>query len=609
MSDELLRYYNSELQYIRRQGDEFARAHPDVAAHLRFGSEGENDPYVGRLIEAFAYLNARTRLKIEDEFPELASSFLEIILPHYQRQIPSVCVVKFELDSSQAEQFEGYQVPRRSVVESEAIEGEPCQFRTCYPVTCWPFRVNSVSLRGVPFEAPSFSLPRQPLGLLKITLETFNSNVSFADFKAESLRFFINMATPFSFQLYELVHTSVMAVGMGVSPSDKQARRLASAPIQSVGFAVDEGIVDYPPQSFLGYRLLSEYFAVPQKFLFFDLQLGDAMRSQNGSHVELFFYLDKRWQDLEPHIQSDALQLSCTPIVNLFQKRAEPIRLTHFDGSYTIVPDARRPVAHEIYSIDSVNGVSTDGDHMAFQPFYSFRHAQSKDSRAFWHATCRELQTDNELEFGNELEISFVDLEFNPLEPGNWTVDINTTCTNRNLPSRMPFGAGQPFLQLDGGGAVDRVLCLTKPSVPLRPPVGQALRWRVVSHLSLNHLSIVDDDQGATAFRELLKLYDFRMDEITANSVAGLQQIEAKPIMGRVPGDRTGAMCRGLQTTITFDESKYTAGNLYLFASVLDQFLRLYCNINSFNQTMAASTKRQGVVYRWPAHAGLQRIL
>ncbi len=609
MSDELLRFYNSELQFIRRQGDEFARAHPEVAAHLRFGSEGENDPYVGRLVEAFAYLNARTRLKIEDEFPEIAGSLIDIVLPHYQRPLPSMCIAQFALDSSQAEQFNGYQIPVKAVVESEAIDGEPCLFRSCYPVTCWPFRLKAAKLRGVPFEAPSCSLPQQALGCLRLTLETFNSKVKFSAFHAKTLRFFLKLAPPFSFQLYELIFNNVIGVAIGANAKDPQAHLLASDCIQPVGFGIDEGMVDYPPQSFVGYRLLSEYFAMPEKFLFFDLRLDASLAQLDTTQMELFFYLNQRWQDLEPHVQADSLQLGCTPLVNLFSKRAEPIRLTHFDASYTVVPDARRPLAHEIYSIDGVTGLSSTGETLDLQPFYSFRHGTRRGNRGFWHTSRRELQSDNELARGTELDIAFVDLEFNPLAPGNWTIDIETTCTNRNLPSRMPFGAGQPTLQLEGGGAVERVHCLTKPTVPLRLPVGQGLRWRIVSHLSLNHLSLVDDQQGATALREMLSLYDLRGDEITGNSVIGLLNVSSRPVMGRVPGDFSGAMCRGLQVRIEFDEDKYTAGNLFLFASVLERFFALYCNLNSFTQTIATSNRRQGVIHQWPARAGLQKLV
>ena len=265
-------------------------------------------------------------------------------------------------------------------------------------------------------------------------------------------------------------------------------------------------------------------------------------------------------------------------------------------------------MGHEVYSIDSVSGLSSDGEDCDFRPFYSFRHQPDRQQHAFWHATRRVYESDSELAGGTELDISFVDLHFDPLIAGNWTIDIETTCTNRNLPARMPFGNGQPRMHLEGG-AIGKVSVLTKPTMPLRPPLGQDLRWRVVSHLSLNHLSLIDSEEGATALRELLTLYDFRGDEITANSVMGLLSVRSEPITGRVPGDRTGAMCRGMRVTLEFDEEKYSGGNLFLFASVLDRFIALYSNLNSFTQTVAKTNRRQGEFHRWPARDGAQKIL
>ncbi len=608
MSDDLLRYYNSELQYVRRLGDQFARAHPQVAPNLRFGTDGDYDPYVGRLVEAFAYLNARTRQKIEDEFPEIAASYLDIILPHYQRPVPSSCIARFELDSSLAEQFDGYPIARHATVESAPVNGEACLFRTCYPVTCWPFRIAGVSLRGLPFDAPAYALPEQPLGMLQISLETLVNKLTFDRFSASRLRFYIRLAPPFSFQLHELLLDGVLGVAVADSAKEGEATRLPPEAVRAVGFELDEGLVDYPPQSFPGYRLLAEYFAFPEKFLFVDIELGEALRKVKSPRLEIFCYLRKRWKDLEPQVKKDVLQTGCSPLVNLFPKRAEPIRVTHFEAQYTIVPDARRPLAHEIWSVDSVHGIAATGEEQAYVPFYSFRHTEGRAPRAFWHSTRRFVPADNELAAGTEIDIAFVDLDFNPLAGGRWTIDIETTCTNRNLPPRLPFGGQQSWFQLSGGGAVT-VEGLTRPTAPLRPPVGPELRWRVVSHLALNHLSLVDDAQGATALRELLQLYDFRNDEITGSSVAGLLKVTGKPMLGRVPGDRYGALGRGTEITLEFDEEKYTAGNLFLFASVLDRFLALYSNLNSFTRTVVTSNRRQGTLYKWPPRSGTRNLI
>lgn len=610
MSDELLRYYNSELQYLRRQGDEFAKAHPKVADHLRLGTEGEHDPYVGRLIESIAYLNARIRLKLDDEYPEIASSLIEIMLPHYQRPVPSACIAQLNLDPSQTDLFDGYTVNKHSAVETDTVDGESCQFRSCYPVTCWPFEVADVELRGLPFKAPQFDKKDQASGLLSIELSTFANKNPFSAFNADRIRFFIRLSPPFCFQLYELIFSNVLGVVVAESDQDENPFKLKDA-ISPVGFGLDEGLVEYPPQSFPGYRLLSEYFAFHNKFLFFDLNLGKSLKNFSSSKIKLFFYLKDRWQDLEPHVDKDTLRLGCTPIVNLFRKRCEPIRLERFDTSYPVIPDIRRPRAHEAYSIEKVTAVSASGKQVEFKPFYSFEHSSGGKQRAFWHATRRSVHSENLLDRGSELEISFVDLDFNPLEPDKLIVDVETLCTNRNLPSRLAL----PKLQLLAGGAIESVECLERPTEPFHPPMHEELRWRIVSQLTLNHLSLVDARNSAStpnsalAMRELLDLYDFKRDEFTANSAHGLASISSNPILGRIPGDKSGAMCRGLEVFLDFDEEKFTAGNLYLFASVIERFLGLYCNINSFTQAVARSNRRQGELYRWPARAGLQNII
>ncbi|MBX3421659.1 MAG: type VI secretion system baseplate subunit TssF [Pirellulaceae bacterium] len=613
MSDELLRYYNQELQYLRRQADEFGRANKELAAHLQLNSEGHDDPYVGRLVQAFAYLNARTRLKLDDEFPEIVSSLLDVIVPHYQRFIPSCSIVQFRLDKSQADQLKGYQVAAQANIETEPIDGEPCRFRSCYPVTCWPFQITDIALRGVPFEAPALVGQSEPHhGLLKIRLQTLDSEIPFSAFSCQSLRFYIHLPAPFCYQLYELLFQSVTGLAIARSPKDPAVQVLPLDALRAVGFAEDEGLIEYPTQSFLGYRLLTEYFAFREKFLFFDIQFDGALAGMQGASLELYLYLNRRWKDLEGYIDQTSLQLGCTPIVNLFPKQAEPIRLSHTSATYRVDPDARRRQAFEVYSIQSVRGRSNSGTIRVFEPFYSLDHANDDSARpAYWHGTRSQSEGD-ELTRGTDVDIAFVDPEFNPLKAIDWTIEIDTLCSNRNLPARMPFGGDHPRLFLEGAGAIERVQCLLKPTSPQRPAFPAGLRWRVVSHLSLNYLSLVDsrsDSSSAAALRELLTLYDFGVDPVGSNSIAGLRQVHSRACIGRLPGDYSGAICRGREVTIEFDEDKYTSGNLFLFASVLEHFLTAYCSINSFVRLVAVSNRRQGNVHQWPARGGTQHVL
>lgn len=611
MSDELLRYYNSELAFLRKMGNEFAEAHSAVAGYLKLGTEAEYDPHVGRLVQAFAYLNARTRRKLEDDFPEVSASLLEVLYPHFLRPIPSIAIVQFSLDRAQADMTGGYDLKRGTMLESLPIDGEPCRFRTAYPVTCWPIRVSNTALKGLPFEAPKTPFSSSASAVLHMTFSSFAPEIGLAKMETNKLRFFIRAPAPFNFDLYELLMNNVIGIAVAKKAQDESPKILPVEALKPVGFGRDEGLINFPNRSFPGYRLLTEYFAFPEKFLFFDLELGDALQPYETGSAELYFYLNESVQELEPRVDESTLALGCTPVVNLFTHKAEPIRLTHFSSEYRVIPDSRRPKAYEVYSVDQVTAVSRDNKRVPFRPFYSFNHHGKRASgQQFWHAK-REWSPGKEdsEDGGTEVFLSFCDLDFNPMEPGQYSVDIETTCNNRDLPSRLPFGGGQPQLQIEGGGAVSKVTCLTKPTETIRPSLRQSNRWKLISHLSLNHLSLSETSSGADAFREILRLYDHRDSQDSRKLIAGLLKVESKPTVGRVDSPVAGGMCRGLQINLNFDEEQYTGGGLFLLASVLDRFLGLYASVNSFTQTVVTTNKREGELRRWPPRAGEQVLL
>jgi type VI secretion system protein ImpG len=608
MTDELLPYYNSELEFLRLMGKEFAKAHPRSAAHLNIGGDEAYDPHVGRLVQAFAYLNARTRHKLDDDFPEISSSMLEILYPHFQRPIPSISVVKFGLDRAQADLTSGYDIKRHSMLSSESIDGQSCRFRTCYPVTCWPIDVKSASYKGLPFQAPQTTFSRRAASLITISLDTFLSDTTFAKYSAEKLRFFIRAQSYFRHDLYELIMNNVVGVAISHKP-DGEYHVLQRNCIQPVGFENEEGVLDYPARSFIGYRLLSEFFAFPDKFMFFDLHLGDVLKKHKRSRAEIYIYLDEYLEELEPRVSAETFSLGCTPIINLYKHRAEPLKVTHFDSAYRVIPDSRQPLAHEIYSIEKVTGTLSNGKPVAFQPFYSVNHRGTADAVRYWHASRYwNAGEDEAKQGGTELHLSFVDLNFAPSQAAPMTIDVETTCFNRNLPAHLPFGGGSPRLSFEEGSAVKKIEAISKPSATLRPPLKHETRWRLVSQLSLGHLSLADE-KGVEAMREILRLYDYRDSPESRKLIAGLQSIQSRPIVGRVAVNGASGLCRGMEIDLHFDEDQYKDGGLFLMASVLERFLGLYTHINSFTQTKVTTNKRDRVLCKWPPRTGQQSLV
>jgi type VI secretion system protein ImpG len=601
MSDELLAYYNRELAYFRKMAGEFAETHPKIAGRLRITGEMVEDPHVSRLIESFAYLNARTRRKIDDDFPELSEAILSVLYPHYLAPFPSCAIVRFNLHPDQIDLNEGYLLPRGAGLETQPIDGEPCRFRTSHPVRLWPISIQHAAVQGAPFTAPAVAVARDAQSIVHLQLKHYSSEVPFSALKIESLRFFLNGSTQSIYDLYELLHNDCLGVAIASSTKDANPVLLSRDAIRPVGFEREEGLIDYSARSSLGYRLLTEYFAFPEKFLFFDLTgMSERVLASAGakSDLHIFIYLKRHLRDVEKNISTHSFQLGCAPVVNLFQQRAEPIHLDNASSEYRVVPDARRPLANEVYSVQRVIATSPTNERIEYLPFYSTGHHGSKQA-CYWYAARRYTQSD--LDRGSEIFLNLVNLDYETLLRQDWTLDVDTLCLNRDLPGRLPVDVQ---LHLTTGAEMAQARCLVPPTQTFRPALRQGTLWRLISHLSLNHLSLADGEHGAEALREILKLYDMADSAATRSMIDGLKNVESRRVVGRIGGHVSGGFCRGTEIALHFDEEKFSGMGLYLFASVLERFIGLYTSINSFTRTKITSMNRRGVICEWPPRSG-----
>jgi type VI secretion system protein ImpG len=601
MSDELLPYYNRELAFLRRLGAEFAEAHPKIAGRLHLEADTAQDPHVERLIEAFALLNARTRFKLEDDYPEITDAMLGVLYPHYQRPVPAMVVVQFHADRTQGELAAGYTIGAESPLETETVAGEPCRFRTCYPVTLWPLELTSAALTGRPFTAPAGPLAAQASAVLRLELTSTSQEFSLRKVDLGSLRFFLRGQGQHVFSLYELLMNNVLGIALASSAGDREPVWLDRQSLRPVGFERDEGMFPYDARCLLGYRLLTEFFTFPQKFLFVDLAGLDRRSLRKlDRRCEIYVYLNRSTIDLEQNVSADTFQFGCAPAVNLYRQRAEPIALSHHVSEYRVVPDARRPQSHEVYSLDRVTATSPDNETIQYDPFYSLKHNHDRQrEKRYWHA--RRQAADAPGDRGTEVFISLVDLGFNPAARNQWTLEVETTCSNRDLPHRLNLNEGPSAFRLAQGGPIAAITCLSGRATPtFRAPQKRGALWRLVSHLSLNHWSLTDSEEGADGLREILALYDFADSADTRSMIEGVASVRAR----RVPGRSGGGICRGLEVTVQLDEDRFAGHGIYLFAAVLERFLGLYCSLNSFSKLIVTTNRREGELRRWMPRAG-----
>jgi type VI secretion system protein ImpG len=607
MSDALLPYYDRELNALRRLAAEFAEAHPKIAGRLRLAPETVDDPHVARLLEGVAFLAARVHHRLDDEFPELTDALLGVLYPHYLAPIPSAAIACFQ---TQPELTLPVHLDAGLGIETEPVRGETCRFRTTWPLTLWPVEIENVRLSGLPLTAPANPLASGALSVLRITLKCSSGQTSFAQLGVDRLRMFIRGAANVALPLYELLGAHVLSVAYAQGPSDPAPVLLPADAIQPVGLAPEESLLPWPARSFAGFRLLTEYFALPEKFLFVDFTRMDGKTLLcDSDRIEIFVYLDRASPELERTVGSDTLALGCTPIVNLFPQRCEPIQLTHTDVEYRIVPDARRPAAMEVWQVERVRETLPDGRSRPWRPFYRLTHGDpdAETPGGFYQLSRRSTAAPLT---GSEVYIGPHDPAFDPDAPTGAVLSVDALCSNRDLPVGLPFGGGHPELRLSEAlPAVARLSCLTAPTVPLRPPLRERRFWRLISHLSLGHLSIVGGPEGAAALREVLRLYDMRDSAETRAAIEGLIGVSARPGSARVPGARSGAFCRGVDVTLEFEQGAWQSAGLYLLAAVLDRFLALHATVNSFVRTSAVVRGRPGRAASWPARAGTRVLL
>lgn len=615
MRDALETQYENELNYIRRMALEFARDRPKIADRLYLDREtGESaDPHVERMIEAFAFLTARIRLKLDNEFSEISDALLEILYPHYLAPIPSMSIVQLDLDPTQGQLTGGYTIPRHSRLYSREVGGVPCRFRTCYDVTLWPLELVSARYHTAPFNRIVTPPPRSAdcPAMLRFEFQCRGST-PLAELQLDRLRLFFSGDELTARTYYEQIFNNVSSVLFrpGDAPDDPDGVVRDGSCLQPVGFGRDEGMLPYNPRSSRGYRLLTEYFTFPSKFLFADICGLDAIKSRRyRDRLEICLFFDRSLPELETRTKTDMFRLGCCPIINLFSQEADPIRLSQAKYEYRVIPDVRHAGAMEVYSIDRVSSTNLDRrETVEYQPFYSFRHAHDMaEDLVYWHARRRPSLRKGDA--GTDLFLSLADANFDPRLPAADVLTLETTCSNRDLPGQLRAAGGESWqFQLEGQAPVRRITPVVVPTAPARLPFEQN-RWRLISHLALNHLSIVGDRDGAEALREILKLYDIANTKVNSQHILGILRVDSRRGVAPIRDGIGYGFCRGVEVTIEFDEDKFAGSGVFLFAAVLERFLGLYASLNSATRLVARTRQRAGELKRWPFRSGERTIV
>ena len=623
MDTRLLAHYENELAFLRDMGAEFAAAFPKIAGRL--GMEGVEvlDPYVERMLEGTAFLSARVQLELEMQFPAFTGNLLEIIYPHFLAPTPSMTVVGFEPDLANSGVKDGFLLKRHTRLRSRQIEGEQtaCIYRTAADITLWPIEVAEVeyidSRGGLVAAGVSRDTPARAGIRLRLRRKDGDK---IAALKLDKLMLHLTGQGSDPWTLHETLSTRVTALaGRSTDRRDQWTQMLPGAISQPKGFETDEALLPTPRRSFDGYRLLQEYFAMPQRFHFVELSgINPALRRTTGPEVDIYILLSEAMPDAGASIRRENFVLHAVPAINLFDRVFDRVHITTTDTEHYVTPNRTALLDYEVYSIHSVSGIGTTGEtDISFRPFYSATDITAAgETHPTYYTIHRRMRQRNEKErlrgtrtsyLGSEVYLSLVDGNQAPYSASLSQLAVTGLCTNRDLPLLLST-AGKDAFHLPDGGPVLSIATIVSPSRP-RPTIAQGdTAWRLISHLSLNYLSIADAGHGGAALRELIGLYAPAGDRIVAKQLEGVRGVATRPIVRRMTDEVLSTAVRGLEIKLDFDESFFEGSGAYVLGSVLERFFRKYVTINSFTETVL-TTQQRGEITRWRPESGLGRMI
>jgi len=624
MDPLILEYYNRELKFMREMGGEFAQAYPRIAARL--GLEGLDcaDPYVERLLEGFAFLAARVQLKLDARHPDFTQHLLEMVYPHFLAPVPSCAVVEFSPDLKEGSLAGGQTIRRGASLRTPLGKGDrtSCEFRTAHDVTLWPLTVTeakylsgsgALSAQGIPTDGRARAAIRLRLKVAP--------GIDLSELELNALTFYIKATPDVTHRIYEQVIADCLGFYMRSTRPGSAVHAQPAESVRQVGFEDSEALLPVTRRGFQGYRLLQEYFAFPERFLFFSLhELRAGLLRSQGDELEIYLAMSRPQAALENALDASHFRLYCTPAVNLFPRSADRIHVNVFDTEQHLIADRNRPMDFEIFGVEKMQAVGAGGEMLAqILPFYSSDHGTDPAAEILYYTlqrrprllSVRQQQTGARAGYvGSECFISIVDSAQRQVSGEIRQIDATTLCTNRDLPIQLALGQGRTDFLIEGGVPVESVRCIAGPSYPRASPAFGNTAWKLISHLSLNYLSLIDQDveSGAQMLRGMLALYADPNDSAAARQIEGVGNVSYRPVVRRMPIAGPISYGRGLEITLRLDDAAFEGAGIMCLGSVLDRFFTRYVSINSFTQTRIHSTVR-GEVKTWPVRTGRRAIV
>jgi type VI secretion system protein ImpG len=624
MDPRLLRYYNQELQYIRESGAEFAQEFPKIASRLGMDGMEVADPYVERLLEGFAFLTARIQLKLDAEFPKLSQRLLEMIYPNFTAPMPSMMVARFfpkpgndSLNNPVLKKGSRLSGPKTAFGETR------CEFRTGNEL-----KITAIEVTGAEYFVSATDLPlssltgryAKPRAGIRLKL-TVPADVQFSKLKQDELVLFLSGTPEVAFQIYEAMAHHCLGFFVGASDQRKLPGFTWNDAefLKPLGSSDEEALLPINLRGFSGLRLVQEFFAFPQRFMFFKLSgLASLFERLQTSEVDLCLIFSTNQFELQGLVSAQSFSTNCVTAINLFERRSDRVQVVNNQTELQLVPDRSAPLDYEVYDVLEVSGYSSGNDETPFYPFFSAWHEQPQRYSRFYNCLREPRVASEKVKLngprsgyvGSEVFVQLVDEQQSPYAHNLKQLACRVRCTNRDLPLFMPLGSKSGDFTVDDSLPIESIHSVAGPSRPFSSIRDSGVSWQLVNLLSMNYLSILNADptKAATVLRELIRI----IAKISQNEVEkfcdGIVAVKASQVVRRIPLAGPIAFGRGLLIELTVDEMAFEGSNACLFGRVMSHYFERHVSINSFAETVIISNTR-GEIARFKPRMGERPIL
>lgn len=568
-------YYQKELKYLYETREYFIKYFPKLAPFLAYDSK---DPDVERIIENLAILSSKIHQELDENIPHIAESLINIVSPNYTNPIPSLCMQEFSFDKKNKENY--LIIPKGTSIKSRSIDKCVCEFKTIYDVYLYPLAIEEIFLAS-----------KNQDYTLNIKLQINQAETQICDLNLNKIILYTGNDVYTSSTLLLYMHLYLKELKLQCLDTNEEFELSSVYNIKKIGLEPNESSLFYNDLGFEAFSLLREYFFIPQKFNFLEINGLDILKECKGQTFNIEFRFSKPFPK-NCIFRKELFSLSMTPIVNIFTKSAEPLVNNHKRDGYRIFIDRMLPEAYELIQVKQVKAHNSDGGRRLLKNYKSFERFEFlKENQNDFYSLSTKKNTKGEI---------FNEISFFSSHSLNETISIDLLCSNGNLPSKLKIG------DIDNCDFKDvNTKNIEIPTEIKRCEIDGNLLWKLVSMLSFSYQTVLNKN----AFFGVLESYSFLDDkknwEICKLLKEAIIEIKSKNIYLI---DENITKKGTMAIFIIKDSCFYSLGEVYIFGLVISKFLASFASINSFCELKIKCIDSKEILH-YPANLGKKALI